>query len=169
VAIETPKSVLEIGTAEDSRMGNGMNWIANTFKFFDALIGPRKPPQPDRRIAPLTQSPTRDVGADRPPVSIVRVEPEAEVNSPSRQDARIEPTPTQEVETLPVQQDGENRRALIRQLFNDYWTGIEDKPPTFAERLAIAEGYINARLADRDVGWRLDGTTRKQLGLPSPQ
>ena len=38
---------------------------------------------------------------------------------------------------------------------------------SFSERIEIAERYIIERLASRDVGWRLDAVTRKQLGLPS--
>ena len=79
----------------------------------------------------------------------------------------VESLPAEHIESPPVQLDDESQRKLIRQLFNEYWAGIEDKPPTFAERLAIAERYINEKLADRDVGWRLDAATRKQLGLPS--
>jgi hypothetical protein len=148
-------------------MGDGIDWIANAFRFFDTLIGPRRPSQPDQPVEPLSHGPIADVLADRPPTPIHRVEPAPEVHAPTLQDkAQIETPPIQEVKTLPAQQDDENRRTLIRQLFNQYWMGVEDRPPTFAERLEIAEGYINARLADSNVGWRLDATTRKQLGLP---
>ena len=63
-------------------------------------------------------------------------------------------------------EDDESRRKLIRTLFNDFWTGALDKPLSFAERLDVAEEYINQRLAQDGAGWRLDASTRKQLGLP---
>jgi hypothetical protein len=149
-------------------MGNGTDWIVNAFKLFDALISPRRQPQLDRSAELLSGGPTREAPAASRPDSILRVELPAKTDALPRQDGvSIETPPAQEVETVSVQQDDENRRKLIRQLFNEYWTGIEEKPATFAERFEIAKGYINERLADRDVGWRLDGVTRKQLGLPS--
>ena len=149
-------------------MGNGTDWIVNAFQLFDAWISPRRQPQLDRSAEPPTGGPTREAPAPSRPDSILRVELPAKPDALPRQDGvSTETATTQEAETVSVQQDDENRRRLIRQLFNEYWTGIEDKPATFAERLEIAKGYINERLADRDVGWRLDGVTRKQLGLPS--
>ena len=35
----------------------------------------------------------------------------------------------------------------MRGFFNDYWSSIDDKPASFAERLDGAEGYINERVA----------------------
>jgi hypothetical protein len=70
------------------------------------------------------------------------------------------------VEAVPDSLDDERRRTMVRELFNGYWDGLDDKPPTFAERLDAAEDYINERLAERNVGWRLDAETRRQLGLP---
>jgi hypothetical protein len=136
---------------------------------FDALINPPRPPQPDQPVATVAsegvapEAPAGDLTA-----SILRLElaSEADALAPHNQ-SEIEPSPAEQIESPPVQWDDESRRKLIRQLFNEYWTGVEDKPPTFAERLEIAERYINERLAGRDVGWRLDAVTRKQLGLPS--
>jgi hypothetical protein len=147
--------------AEGSHMGNPTNWIVNAFKLFDALIGPRRQPQPDQSAELLTQDPAPEASADSRPDPILHID------LPVEADASLEPPPAQEDETVSVQQDDESRRKLVRQLFNEYWTGIDDKPPTFAERLEVAAGYINERLADRAVGWRLDGVTRKQLGLPA--
>ena len=148
-------------------MGDGTNWIANAFKFFDELIGALRLPQPDRSMEAPAQSDTHEAAAASPPITI-HPEPASEGEAPARQgEVPIETPSTQEIRTSPVQQDDETRRKLIRQLFNQYWTGVEDKPPTFAERLQIAERYINDQLADRDIEWRLDATTRKQLGLPS--
>jgi hypothetical protein len=167
-AVQAPEVVLENDAAEDSHMANGTKWIVNTFKLFDALISARRQPQPDRAAVPPSRDPTPEAPAASRPDPAVRPELPPDTDALFRQDgANIETPPTQEVKTLPVQQDEESRRKLIRQLFNEYWAGIDDKPPTFAERLETAERYINERLADRDVGWRLDGVTRKQLGLPS--
>jgi hypothetical protein len=149
-------------------MGGENNWIVNALKLFDGLISPRRQSQPNRSAEPPSRGPTPEAPAASRPDPILRVEQPAETDAlPGQDGASIETSPAQEVKTLPVQQDEESRRKLIRQLFNEYWTGIDDKPATFAERLEIAKGYINGRLADRDVGWRLDGVTRKQLGLPS--
>ena len=54
----------------------------------------------------------------------------------------------------------------MRGFFNDYWSSIDDKPASFAERLDGAEAYINERVAAGGESWRLSPATRKQLGLP---
>src|SRR5262249_22028609 len=46
-----------------------------------------------------------------------------------------------------VGEDDESRRKLIRTLFNDFWMDASEKPVSFAERLDVAEEYINLRLA----------------------
>jgi hypothetical protein len=163
-------------------MGDATNWISSTFKVFEGLIGLRRPPQPDRSGARPSQDPAPEAVAVSPPDAILHPEPDVETDAlppldapPAQDDAEIESPPVEAAEALPVQEDDErpiqeddeSRRKLIRQLFNEYWTGLDDKPPTFAKRLEMAEGYINDRLADREVGWRLDAVTRKQLGLPS--
>jgi hypothetical protein len=151
-------------------MGDATNWISSTFKVFEGLIGLRRPPQPDRSGARPSQGLPPEALAVSPPDSILCPAPAAETDAlPAQNEAGIETPLAQEVETLPVQEEDESRRKLIRQLFNEYWTGLDDKPPTFAKRLEIAEGYINERLTDRAVGWRLDAVTRKRLGLPSSQ
>jgi hypothetical protein len=156
--------------AEEAHMGGGTEWISRAFKVLEALIGLRRSPQPDRSGARPSQDAPPEALAVSPPDSSLRPEPATETDAlPAQSEAGLETPPAQEVETLPVQEDDEGRRKLIRQLFNEYWTGLDDKPPTFAKRLEIAEAYINERLADRDVGWRLDAVTRKQLGLPSSQ
>jgi len=55
---------------------------------------------------------------------------------------------------------------MVRRYFNDYWSSVEDKPASFAERLDGAEGYINERVVAEGEAWQLDPATRKQLGLP---
>ena len=60
----------------------------------------------------------------------------------------------------------ERRRNLVRNLFNDFWSGVYEKPAAFAERLDSAEDYLNERLAASGEFWRLDANTRVTLGLP---
>jgi hypothetical protein len=149
-------------------MAEGASWIARAFALFDALIKPRGAPQPDQSVATAPgEGPPPEGPVDDSAASLPRPELAFEADAPARPDvAKIETPLAEPIESPPTQRDDESRRKLIRQLFNDYWTGVEDKPATFAERLQIAERYINERLADRDVGWRLDAVTRKQLGLP---
>jgi hypothetical protein len=150
-------------------MGDGVSWIAQTFKLLDVLINPWRSPRPDPPVAATSsESLTPEVPADDPAVSSFRLElaPEAEAVS-AHDESAVGTSPAEPIESPRVQLDDESRRKLIRQLFNEYWNGVEEKPPTFAERLEIAERYINEQLTGRNVGWRLDAITRKQLGLPS--
>jgi hypothetical protein len=64
------------------------------------------------------------------------------------------------------QQEIERRRSLVRAFFNDFWSGTNDKPAAFAERLDQAEDYLNERLTANGEVWRLDAKTRIMLGLP---
>jgi hypothetical protein len=61
----------------------------------------------------------------------------------------------------------QRRRDLVRTLFNDFWSGANDKPVAFVDRLAQAEPYINERLMACGEFWQLDAQTRITLGLPS--
>jgi hypothetical protein len=151
------------------RMGDGVSWITQAFKLFGALLNPRKSPQPDQPAATAScEGLTPEARADHPAAAKLRVEPVSEADALVPHDeSEVETLAAEQIEGSRVRRDDESRRKLIRQLFNEYWNGIEDKPPTFAERLEIAERYINEQLASRDVGWRLDAITRKQLGLPS--
>ena len=63
-------------------------------------------------------------------------------------------------------QEIERRRDLVRALFNDFWSGVHDKPAAFVERLDQAEDYVNGRLTACGEFWRLDTNTRVMLGLP---
>ena len=69
-------------------------------------------------------------------------------------------------DTALEQQEIERRRNLVRNLFNDFWSGVYEKPAAFAERLDRAEDYLNGRLAASGEFWRLDANTRVTLGLP---
>ena len=66
----------------------------------------------------------------------------------------------------PDQPEIERRRELVRALFNEFWSGRDDKPATFADRLNQAEGYLNDRLTACGEFWQLDTTTRRMLSLP---
>jgi len=74
--------------------------------------------------------------------------------------------PSTKTEDTPNQQELERRRKIVRQFFNDFWRSADAKPVTFAERLNLAEGYINERLVACGEAWQLDSAVRKQLGLP---
>jgi hypothetical protein len=63
-------------------------------------------------------------------------------------------------------QEVDRRRNLVRTFFNDFWSGVSDKPAAFAQRLDEAEDYLNERLAANGEFWRLDANTRAMLGLP---
>jgi len=64
------------------------------------------------------------------------------------------------------QQEIERRRSLVRNLFNDFWSGASEKPVAFVDRLDQAEDYLNERLAASGEIWQLDEKTRVILGLP---
>jgi hypothetical protein len=66
----------------------------------------------------------------------------------------------------PDEQEIQRRRKLVRALFNDFWSGNDDKPVTFVDRLNRAEAYLNERLTACGESWQLDANTRKMLGLP---
>jgi len=78
------------------------------------------------------------------------------------QDAQV----THVASATPKQQEIQRRRELVRKLFNDFWSGFEDKPTAFADRLDEAETYLNERLTESGEFWQLDANTRKMLGLP---
>jgi hypothetical protein len=78
-------------------------------------------------------------------------------------DVRLDP-----VAPIALDQDEiERRRNLVRNLFNDFWSGTHEKPAGFTERLDQAEDYLNERLAAHGEIWQLDATTRAVLGLPA--
>jgi hypothetical protein len=121
------------------------------------------------------------------PESLIKVEPESEIRAEPETPIRletedqsstepasritVEPEPARRItveSARPTSPEEINRRrAIVRGFFNDYWSSVEDKPASFAERLDRAEGYINERVAAGGEVWRLDPATRKQLGLPA--
>jgi hypothetical protein len=68
---------------------------------------------------------------------------------------------------LDQEEEIQRRRNLVRILFNEYWSGAQEKPAAFSERLDQAEEYLNNRLAADGEIWRLDTSTRSMLGLPA--
>jgi hypothetical protein len=152
-----------------------LGWIKSAVEFVKMPAGPRlAEPQPEApheisgdeiasRAAPQDAAP-QDI---RPETRIevaqesrIASEPESPVSIESESPISIEPDGT------PDQQEIERRRGMVRAFFNDYWSTVDDKPASFAERLDRAEGYINERVAAGGENWRLGAATRKQLGLP---
>src|SRR5215472_7019120 len=78
--------------------------------------------------------------------------------------------PSTKTEDTPNQQELERRRKIVRQFFNDFWRSADAKPVTFAERLNLAEGYINERLVACGEAWQLrcPEATRPASALASP-
>jgi hypothetical protein len=146
------------------------SWVTIGIEFIKTLAG-RSRPKTDN--SPAGKGSTS--GADVRPESQTSIKTE---DSPNQQelvglasDAEsivVQPgnqTNTKTEET-PNQQELERRREIMRQFFNDFWRSADAKPVTFAERLNLAEGYINERLVACGEAWQLDSAVRKQLGLP---
>jgi hypothetical protein len=143
-----------------------LGWIKNAIEFIKVPASPQKAgPQPDAPVqAPhgIDEGPQL-TGPDRSenPLDIrVSVAPETRAGIESESRISIEP------EGPPSQEEIDRRRGVVRAFFNDYWSSIDDKPASFAERLDRAEDYINERVAAGGEAWRLGAATRKQLGLP---
>jgi hypothetical protein len=141
-----------------------LGWIRSAVEFIKMPAPPREAgPQPD---APsqidgrtLEQDAVPDDIATRPEI---RISVEAESRPATEFASRIGAEP----ESTPSQEEIDRRRGMVRKFFNDYWSSVDDKPASFAERLDGAEGYINERVAAGGEAWRLSPATRKQLGLP---
>lgn len=134
--------------------------VANYF------VRPRHPPSAEGAVEGATLG-AGDISTDSDAAG-VNVEPDPEIEPIP--DAEIRPTTDAEIKTItdtvPEQQEIERRRNVIRMLFNDFWSGIHDKPAAFVDRLDQAEDYVNERLAASGEFWRLDDKTRRMLGLP---
>lgn len=141
-----------------------LGWIKSAVEFIKVPASPRKAgSQPDASSAidgsALRQDASPD-GMETRPDSRIGVEPESRLDAESGGPISVEP------ESSPSQEEIDRRRGIVRGFFNDYWSSVEDKPTSFAERLDRAEGYINERVAAGGEAWRLGPATRKQLGLP---
>ena len=141
-----------------------LDWIRSAVEFIKPPARPQQAgPQPDAPGEIDSRTVEQDAGPDyveTKPESRISVEPEGlPADEPA---SRISAEP----ESAPSQEEIDRRRAIVRKFFNDYWSSIDDKPTSFAERLDGAEGYINERVAAGGEAWRLSPATRKQLGLP---
>jgi hypothetical protein len=139
-------------------------WVRSAVEFIKTPARPLKVgPQPDAPAAIDNRTAEQDARPDdievRPEIRI-NVEPEARISAEPESLVSAEP------ETSPSQEEIDRRRGIVRTFFNDYWSSVDDKPASFAERLDGAEGYINERVAAGGEAWRLSPATRKQLGLP---
>jgi hypothetical protein len=99
----------------------------------------------------------------------IGIEPDRPINAEPASGNFVEPDTRVRVDSHdpPSPEEIDRRRAVVRAFFNDYWSSVEDKPASFAERLDGAEAYINERVAAGGEAWRLDLATRKLLGLPA--
>jgi hypothetical protein len=165
-----------------------LGWIRSAVAFIKVPARPRQDrPQPDTVREVDEPSVTDVAGSDtvelepKPPISIApaspagpqpvdltSIEPETRSNVAPASPTIAEPETRigVEPERSSNPEEIDRRRAMVRAFFNDYWSSIEDKPASFADRLDGAEGYINERVAAGGEVWRLDPATRKQLGLP---
>jgi hypothetical protein len=152
-----------------------LGWIKSAVEFVRTPAGPRKAGQPpdappeiadheiDSRAAPQEAAP-QDI---RPEIRI-EVTQENRISIETESRVGVEPESRLDVESdsAPDLEEIDRRRGMVRAFFNDYWSTVDDKPTSFAERLDRAEGYINERVAAGVETWRLGAATRKQLGLP---
>jgi hypothetical protein len=86
--------------------------------------------------------------------------------SPVTADVMVDPDINSAAYLVLDDQEIQRRRDLVRTLFNDFWTGADEKPASFVERLDQAEDYVNERLAASGEFWHLNAKTRITLGLP---
>jgi hypothetical protein len=128
-------------------------------------IEPARPrgPEPER---PVEIEPATRISVEpENPISVEREKP-ISAEPAGRSFVASEGQVRVEAEGPPSPEEIDRRRAVVRAFFNDYWSSVEDKPASFAERLDGAEAYINERVAAGGEAWRLDPATRKLLGLP---
>jgi hypothetical protein len=152
-----------------------MDGIENMFgRFAEAfrklLVGffsrPRLP-APDVADKTPFEDAAAETGADTSAANGAIVAPNVQSNSAAADAAIGQEAPISRVAGPPAnEQEVQRRRALIRTLFNDFWSEREDKPATFLDRLDQAETFLNERLAACGEPWQLDHESRKVLGLP---
>src|SRR5262249_41941284 len=107
---------------------------------------PAPPAEPKRDAARVIEPLAREAVTDEAPAS---AEPPTATADP-KPAINLEPAAATKVEPpirigagaggVPTQEEIERRRGLVRKFFNDYWSSIDDKPASFAERLDGAEG-----------------------------
>jgi hypothetical protein len=86
--------------------------------------------------------------------------------SPITADVMVDPDVNRAAHIVLDDQEIQRRRDLVRAFFNDFWSGSDDKPAAFVDRLDQAESYVNERLTAGGEFWRLGAETRLMLGLP---
>jgi len=86
--------------------------------------------------------------------------------APVTTDVMVDPDVNRAAHIVLDDQEIQRRRDLVRAFFNDFWSGSDDKPAAFVDRLDQAESYVNERLTAGGEFWRLDSKTRVMLGLP---
>jgi hypothetical protein len=151
-----------------------LGWIKSAVEFVKIPAGPHKiGPQPDApheidsRTAPRDISPEHRADIESRPEGEISVAPESLAGAAPESRISVEfESPVGQSDSAPNQEEIDRRRSLVRGFFNDYWSSIDDKPTSFADRLDGAEGYINERVAAGGETWQLSPATRKQLGLP---
>jgi hypothetical protein len=114
----------------------------------------------------LAESATEEVGVIAAGTVSAPPNTSAPLDAPVTDDAIGQAPVKRVISVQPDQQEIQRRRELVRTLFNDFWSGRDEKPGTFADRLDQAESYLNQRLATCGECWQLDAKTRKMLGLP---
>jgi hypothetical protein len=159
-----------------------LGWIKSAIEFIKIPAGPQRAgPQLDApaRESQAGQEPEGagpdqpgdrlDISVDLAPETRIGLDSETKIGLDSESRIGVEPERriSLEPEGPPSQEEIDRRRGVVRAFFNDYWSSIDEKPASFAERLDKAEDYINERAAAGGEAWRLGAATRKQLGLPA--
>ena len=151
-------------------VGNILQWfagIAAAFTKLSDIFSRAPPPVSDIAAESRAESAAEAAGAVATATEITTATPTE--TSAVAADAKIgqDGQVTGVASISPDQQEIQRRRELVRALFNDFWSGRDDKPATFADRLDQAEIYLNDRLTACGEYWQLDAKTRKLLGLPA--
>jgi hypothetical protein len=148
-------SKLKPGTARGA-VENILRWLAKIAAAFS------KPTE----FFPRPRHPASDITAERRTESAVE-EAGAVATATESVVAKLKPITTATfADHILDQQEIQRRRDLVRILFNDFWSGSDNRPTSFVDRLDQAETYLNERLTACGEFWQLDATTRKMLGLP---
>ena len=151
-------------------VGNILRWLAGipaTFTKLSDIFSRAPPPVSDVAAESRAESAAEGGEAVATATEITAATPTA--TSAVARDAQIvQNGQVTDVACIsPDQQEIQRRRELVRVLFNDFWSGRDDKPATFVDRLDQAEIYLNDRLTACGEYWQLDVKTRKLLGLPA--
>jgi hypothetical protein len=153
------------GSASDDAAGTGIEGTRQDVEAGEGgrdVAPPAATPAPRSPVTPAAEIPSARVAAG----DKVDDGGKASLKARSQSDAQISVQASPVASGPPDQEEIQRRRELVRTLFNDFWSGRDDKPAAFVDRLNEAETYLNERLTASGETWRLDGGTRKMLGLP---